>query len=237
MSLYPVYYDTETTGIRAEKDRIIEIAAYNPETKQSFCEFINPGMPIPPEATNIHHITDAMVEASPSFKIVGQAFIDFCGPNAVLIAHNNDAFDRPFFELECKRNDIVPPTWPYVDYLKWARKYRNDLPKHPLQFLREVYGIASNQAHRALDDVIVLHDVFSQMIDDLPIETVLSLMSAPTKITRMPFGKHQGKLLTEIPKDYIKWLDKSGAFEKADNQDLLLCFEKLGLFTKTPALV
>ncbi len=226
--LYAIYYDTETTGIRSDKDRIIEIAAYNPLTKESFCELINPGMPIPPEATSVHHITDAMVENAASFAIVGKAFIDFCGPGAVLIAHNNDAFDKPFLEAECRRNELVLPSWPYVDSLKWARKYRSDLPRHPLQFLREVYGIASNQAHRALDDVIVLHEIFSQMTDDLSIETILSLLSVPSTISRMPFGKHQGKLLSEIPKNYIQWLEKSGTFERPENQELLKSFEKLG---------
>lgn len=228
----PIYYDTETTGVRSDSDRIIELAAYNHLTKETFCSFINPGMPIPPEATAIHHITNEMVSEAPTFAEVGKTFTDFCGENAILIAHNNDAFDKLFLEAEYKRNNlVVPASWNYVDTLKWARKYRNDLPKHPLQFLREVYGIASNQAHRALDDVIVLHEVFSLMIDDLSIETVLELLSAPTNITKMPFGKHQGKLLAEIPKDYIKWLESSGAFEKPDNADLLKSFEKLGLLT------
>ena len=231
MALYPIYYDTETTGISSDKDRIIEIAAYNPETKESFCEFVNPGMPIPKEATSVHHITDEMVENSPSFAVVGQAFIDFCGADAVLIAHNNDAFDRHFLEKECLRNGLTIPSWKYVDSLKWARKYRPDLPRHALQILREVYGVASNQAHRALDDVIVLHEIFSQMIDDLPIDKVLELMSAPQQVSKMPFGKHQGKPLSEIPKDYVKWLAKSGAFEKPENGELMKGFEKLGLLT------
>jgi DNA polymerase-3 subunit epsilon len=231
MSLYAIYYDTETTGIRSDKDRIVEIAAYNPLTKQTFCEFVNPGMPIPKEASSVHHITDDMVVNSPSFAVVGQSFIDFCGPNAVLIAHNNDAFDRHFLEQECLRNQLSIPSWRYIDSLKWARKYRPDLPRHALQFLREVYNIPSNQAHRALDDVIVLHEIFSQMIDDLSIDTVLSLMSAPTQVSKMPFGKHQGKPLSEIPKDYVKWLSKSGAFDKPENMELMKGFEKLGLLT------
>ena len=231
MAYQIIYYDTETTGIRADKDRIIELAAYNSITKESFCELINPNMPIPPEASAIHHITDSMVANSPSFAIVGQNFIDFCGENSVLIAHNNDAFDKPFLEGELLRNDLKIPSWKYLDSLKWARKYRSDLPKHPLQFLREVYGIQANQAHRALDDVMVLHEIFSQMLDDIPIETALELMSHSRPISRMPFGKHQGKLLSEIPKEYVSWLQKSGAFDKSDNLELLLSFQKLGLVT------
>jgi DNA polymerase III subunit epsilon len=228
-SLHIVYYDTETTGIHSEKDRIIELAAYKPHTKESFCHFINPGMPIPAEATAVHHISDSMVKDSPSFLVIGQAFTDFCGEGAVLIAHNNDAFDRPFLEQEYKRNSLAIPPFQYVDSLKWARKYRPDLPKHALQFLREAYNIPPNQAHRALDDVMVLHDIFSQMIDDLSIETILSLLSAPSQISRMPFGKHQGKPLKEIPKNYVLWLNENGVFEKPENRDLFLCFEKLGL--------
>jgi DNA polymerase-3 subunit epsilon len=231
MARYPIYYDTETTGIRSAQDRIVEIAAFDPTQNRTFCEFVNPGMPIPPEASSIHHITDAMVANSPSFKEVGQSFIDFCGPGAVLIAHNNDAFDRHFLDNECKRHDLILPPWPQVDSLKWARKYRPDLPRHALQVLREVYGIQANQAHRALDDVIVLHEIFSQMIDDLSIETVIQLLSAPSVISKMPFGKHQGVPLSKIPKTYVRWLSQSGAFDKPDNKELYESFEKLGFFS------
>ena len=231
MSLIPIYYDTETTGIKSDKDRIIEIAAFDPVNNRTFCRFVNPGFPIPPEASAIHHITDEMVSTSPSYKEVGQAFIDFCGTNSVLIAHNNDNFDKHFLDAEAKRHDLVYPEWKFIDSLKWARKYRPDLPRHSLQVLREAYGIPSNQAHRALDDVIVLYSVFSQMIDDLTIEQVLALLSGATKISRMPFGKHQGKSLSEVPKDYVAWLKTSGAFDKSENKELKETFETLGLLT------
>ncbi|MGE5196029.1 MAG: putative quorum-sensing-regulated virulence factor, partial [Anaerolineae bacterium] len=147
------------------------------------------------------------------------------------IAHNNDSFDQPFLESEFKRSDLPFPNWPFLDSLKWARKYRADLPRHSLQFLREVYEIPANQAHRALDDVIVLHRIFSVMIDDLPIETALELLSKPNILTHMPFGKHQGKILSDIPKDYVRWLSTSGAFDKTDNAQLRQAFEKLGLLS------
>lgn len=229
MALLPIYYDTETTGTKFDKDRVIEIAAFDPVGNRTFCRFVNPGYPIPPEASAIHHITDDMVAASPSFQEVGAAFIEFCGPNAVLIAHNNDNFDKLFLDAEMKRNHLsLPSTWKFIDTLKWARKYRNDLPRHSLQVLRETYGIPPNQAHRALDDVIVLHAVFSQMIDDLSMETILDLLSAPTQVSRMPFGKHQGKALSEVPKDYVQWLKQTGAFDKPENKDLKEGFEKIG---------
>jgi DNA polymerase-3 subunit epsilon len=123
------------------------------------------------------------------------------------------------------------PKWIFIDSLKWSRKYRPDLPKHSLQFLREAYGIGSNQAHRALDDVYVLHQIFSQMTGDLDMKKVLSLLSQTPQTDRMPFGKHAGKLLSEIPKEYVKWLAKEGALDKKENSKLKETFEKLGFLT------
>ncbi|MBS0620926.1 MAG: DUF3820 family protein [Verrucomicrobia bacterium] len=227
--LRPIYYDTETTGVRSDKDRIIELAAFDPVENRTFVQLINPGVPIPPEASAIHHITNEMVASAPSFKSVAEEFVAFCPPHTVLIAHNNDAFDKLFLESEFHRADVPFPSFRFIDTLKWARKYRNDLPRHTLQSLREVYGFPANQAHRALDDVIVLHQVFSSMIDDLSIETVIELLARPQVLNRMPFGKHQGKALSEIPKSYVAWLAENGVFEKPDNQELKDSFEKLGL--------
>ena len=225
----PIYYDTETTGVRNDKDRIIELAAFDPVENRTFCKFINPGCPIPPEATAIHHITDEMVSTAPTFREIAEEFIAFCPANTVLIAHNNDAFDKLFMEMEFKRAGLEFPAYRFIDTLKWARKYRTDLPRHTLQHLREVYGFPANQAHRALDDVVVLHQVFSSMIDDLPIAKVLELLAKPQVLSRMPFGKHQGKNLSEVPKDYVAWLANSGAFDKPENRELKENFEKLGV--------
>lgn len=227
--LRPIYYDTETTGVRSDKDRIIELAAYDPVENRTFCELINPGMPIPKEATAIHNISDAMVASAKSFDEISQSFVAFCPENTVLIAHNNDAFDRLFIEAEFQRIGQKSPFSVYIDTLKWSRRYRSDLPRHTLQFLREAYGFAANQAHRALDDVIILHQVFSAMIDDLTMEQVLELLQRPQVLSRMPFGKHQGKQLSEVPKNYVTWLASSGAFDKSENRELKENFEKLGL--------
>jgi len=227
----PIYYDTETTGTKPNKDRIIEIAAYDPVEKRTFVSFVNPGIPIPPESTAISNITDDMVKDAPGFSEVGKAFIEFCTLDAIMIAHNNDAFDKLFLDEEFRRAGLtMPSSWDYLDTLKWARKYRPDLPRHSLQSLRELFGIPANQAHRALDDVVVLHEVFSQMIDDLPYETVLRLLQQTKEVNRMPFGKHQGKPLSQVPKDYVLWLKSSGAFDKSENATLKESFEKLGHF-------
>lgn len=224
----PIYYDTETTGVKPGKDRVVEIAAFDPTEDRRFCTLTNPECPIPSDSTAITGITDEMVKDAPLIGAALTQFVEFCQGDVVLIAHNNDAFDKLFLEAEFERAGLPMPAWIFIDSLKWSRKYRRDLPRHSLQFLREVYGIQSNQAHRALDDVIVLHQVFSRMIDDLDMKTVLSLLSQTSQVQRMPFGKHAGKLLTEIPKEYARWLSKEGALEKKENALLKEAFEKLG---------
>ena len=223
----PIYYDTETTGVRPDKDRVIEIAAYDPEGDRTFVQLINPGCSIPAESTQITGITDEMVASAPGYEVVGQQFIEFCGPDAVLIAHNNERFDKLFIEAESARSNLVLPAWKYIDTLKWSRKYRSDLPSHALQNLREVYGFEANQAHRALDDVTTLYRIFSVMIDDLSIPTVLELLSQSSNSNRMPFGKYQGRLLSEVPPDYLQWLKGSGAFDKPENRELKEALTKM----------
>ncbi|MBN1915164.1 MAG: DUF3820 family protein [Parachlamydiales bacterium] len=231
--LRPIYYDTETTGLKPSADKIIELAAYDPLNDQKFCTLINPQIPIPKESQEICHIDDAMVQNAPTFAQIAPDFIAFCQDNAVLIAHNNDAFDKLFLQEEFAAAHISIPSWKYIDTLKWARKYRRDLPKHSLQYLREVYGIEENTAHRALDDVITLYKVFSKMIGDLTMESILELLQSSSILTHMPFGKHQGMPLKELPKNYIIWLSKNGAFDK--NQSLKESLNKLGLLEGLPS--
>ncbi len=234
MKRRPIYYDTETTGVKAGKDRITEIAAYDPELDKTFCTFVNPGCPIPAEVTQITKITDEMVKDAPPFKDIIPSFLEFCSGDVVLIAHNNDGFDKLFLEAEFGWAGIEMPKWHYIDSLKWSRKYRSDLPRHSLQFLREAYGIEANQAHRALDDVIVLHKVFSRMIDDLQLHTVIELLTQNSSIVRMPFGKHAGKPLGEVPKEYVRWLAENGALDKKENATLKDGFIAAGLLGASP---
>lgn len=231
MPLVPIYYDTETTGLDPERDRVIEIAAYNPDNNTTFQRFINPGVPIPAEAVAISGITDSMVAEAGSFMDVFPEFVTFCGPEAVLVAHNNDRFDQPFLEHECARCGVPLPSWKYIDTLLWARKYRPDLPGHALQRLREVYGVPPNQAHRALDDTMTLHHVFSLMKDDLSMDEVWDLLRGSRAVMRMPFGKYQGRLLSEVPSSYVQWLHGSGALDKPGSKDLKEALMKLGVLS------
>jgi DNA polymerase-3 subunit epsilon len=243
MSLVPIYYDTETTGLSPEKNRLVEIAFFNAVTERSFVSLINPKVPIPPEASAISGITDQMVADAPTFGELIPELLEFCEGQTVLIAHNNDAFDQPFLAAEFQRALHPMPQWNFIDSLKWARKYRPDLPRHSLQFLRGLFNIAENRAHRALDDVIVLKQVFELLTGNLSLETVLQLLQrqgsarniassgtpAPGQLHIMPFGKHQGKHLKDVPKNYIKWMQTSLLLDKTENTQLRAQLLELGL--------
>lgn len=96
--------DTETTGLNHGIDKIIELGIvvfeYCPKTGQAFRvletfnELEDPGMPIPPESTKIHNITDAMVAGK---RIDDAAVQDLMSDVSLVIAHNA-GFDRGFVE-------------------------------------------------------------------------------------------------------------------------------------------
>jgi DNA polymerase-3 subunit epsilon len=59
-----IFFDLETTGLHVKNDRIVELALIKVTPQGDVLERVrrfNPGMPIPPEATAIHGITDADV--------------------------------------------------------------------------------------------------------------------------------------------------------------------------------
>src|SRR5665647_80078 len=88
------FFDLETTGVNLSTDRIVEVAVIKilPDgTRQVKRKLINPGIPIPPQSTEIHGITDAMVKDAPTFKQSGnelKQFIENCdmgGYNSCLL--------------------------------------------------------------------------------------------------------------------------------------------------------
>jgi len=100
-----VILDLETTGINLGSDRIIEIALLKitpDQKKQVKRKLINPEMPIPPQASDVHGITDEMVQGAPTFKQAAneiRQFIDQCD----LGGYNSNRFDIPMLAEEFLR--------------------------------------------------------------------------------------------------------------------------------------
>jgi DNA polymerase III epsilon subunit family exonuclease len=150
-----VLFDTETTGLSAHKERLVEIAAIKfcgdkvLEEKQWL---INPGRLIPAEAIKIHHITDAMVAGKPDFKTVYPEFEQFIR-GMVVLAHNAH-FDVGFIREECLRNGLRPPPNLALDTLPMFRKWFPQVKKHNLDELGKALQVLPEDRHRALGDTL-----------------------------------------------------------------------------------
>ena len=97
-----VFFDLETTGTNVLKDRIVEISYIKVMPSGEEIERtlrINPGMPIPPESTAIHHITDEDVKDCPTFKQVAKDLAQvFLGCD--IAGFNSNRFDVPLLVQE-----------------------------------------------------------------------------------------------------------------------------------------
>jgi len=103
-----IFFDLETTGINPNSDRIVEISwlkVYPNGNEDCKTRRVNPGIPIPKEASDIHHITDADVAGCPTFKETGKLIAkDFEGCD--LAGFNSNRYDIPLLAEEFLRNDI-----------------------------------------------------------------------------------------------------------------------------------
>jgi len=102
------FFDLETTGIDVAKDRIVEISifkVYPNGNKESKTWLVNPTIPIPPQSTAIHGISNEKVANEPTFKeLAGQ--VHNMIKDADLAGFNSDRFDIPLLAEELLRAEV-----------------------------------------------------------------------------------------------------------------------------------
>ncbi|MBL7721265.1 MAG: 3'-5' exonuclease, partial [Chitinophagaceae bacterium] len=102
------FIDLETTGINLGTDRIVEIAIVkilSDGTRIVKRKLVNPEMPIPKGASEIHGITDEMVKDAPTFRQVAQELkqvLDGCD----IAGYNSNRFDIPLLMEEFLRAQV-----------------------------------------------------------------------------------------------------------------------------------
>lgn len=102
------FFDLETTGVNVANDRIVEISVFKvfPNgNKESKTWLVNPGIPIPPETSEIHGITDEKVANEPTFKELAKTVYDMIS-DSDLAGYNSNKFDIPLLAEEFLRADI-----------------------------------------------------------------------------------------------------------------------------------
>lgn len=163
-----IVFDTETTGLDASQDRIIELGAVELEnrfpTGRSFHVYINAqGRSVHPDALAVHGISDADLVGKPVFSGIVEEFVAFID-GARLVAHNA-GFDIGFLNAEFARLDM-PPVDPslVVDTLAIARR-KHPMGPNSLDALCKRYGIDNSHRthHGALLDSELLAEVYVEL--------------------------------------------------------------------------
>ena len=163
-----VLLDTETTGLDpALGHRVIEIAAIELSNDLPSGEFfhrlLDPGRPVPAEATAIHGFGDADLAGQPRFAEVAPEFLAFLG-EAPIIAHNAP-FDFGFIDAELLRSGLPPlDRGRMVDTLALAKSLFPGLP-NTLDALcrRFAIDLAERSTHNALLDCRLLAAVYLEL--------------------------------------------------------------------------
>jgi len=161
-----VFFDLETTGTSVATDKIVSICAIKLHTDASIekkYKLINPGRPIPPEATEIHKITDADVRDAPRFLSVAKslaAFMSGCDYGGF----NARRFDVPLLAEEFGRAGILWPQRGYavIDvYDIFAKKEKRDL-SNAYKFYT---GREMKNAHNAEADIEATIEAFKGQLE------------------------------------------------------------------------
>lgn len=173
-----VSIDTETTGRDAQADRVIEVGFVymrGGEVTDRKGWLINPGCPIPEEASKIHGILDADVVDKPSFSELAEEMTEAL--RGALPQAYNAEFDRSFMREEFKRagtlrgsDAALPPALregvSWVDPLDWARELHQEHKSRSLGDVCQRLGIELTNAHRATDDAEASARVMAAFLND-----------------------------------------------------------------------
>ncbi|MFC4768825.1 PolC-type DNA polymerase III [Effusibacillus consociatus] len=163
-----IVFDTETTGLNAAENTLIEIAAVKMKGSEIIGEWttlIDPEVEISPKITELTGITNEMVKGQPKLAEALPKFREFVG-DAVLVAHNAE-FDLGFITVCASRIGMPEWTNAVLDTLPLARKLYPSEKNYRLKTLTNKFGIELVNHHRALDDTVATAKVFQYMLKDI----------------------------------------------------------------------
>ena len=163
-----IVLDTETTGLDpAEGHRVVEIGAVellnHMPTGRTYHQYLNPERLMPPEAFEVHGLSDDFLRDKPLFRQVGRDFLDFIGDSRLII--HNAAFDMKFLNAELATAGL-PRLGPdrALDTVQIARQKFPGSPAS-LDALCRRFGVdnSGREKHGALLDSEILADVYLAM--------------------------------------------------------------------------
>lgn len=222
------FIDLETTGVSLSSDRIVEIAIIKllPDgTRQNKRKLINPLIPIPQVTSDIHGITDEMVRDAPTFKQIGnevKMFIENCD----LGGYNSNRFDIPILMEEFLRAgmdvDLSARRMVDVQHIFYTMEPRTLSAAY--KFFCEKELVDAHSAEADVDATISVLEAQLKRYQQLgdTIDSVLGVIGEEKIVDYarrfgfddkgnevFNFGKHKGKLVTDILKaepQYYDWM-------------------------------
>lgn len=156
--------DIETTGGRASRDKITEIAVLIHDGEKiidSFESLINPECYIPYGITQLTGITQEMVADAPKFYEIARELVKIT-EGAVFVAHNV-RFDYGFIREEFARLGYTYSRRQLCT-VRLSRKAFPGLPSYSLGNLIRHFGISVNDRHRAMADAAATADLFGRIL-------------------------------------------------------------------------
>ncbi len=223
-----VFLDLETTGVDPAKDRIVEVSLVKVQpdgSEEVKTRRINPGMPIPPESTQVHGITDDDVKDEPRFEQIAKslaAYIEGCD----LAGYNSNKFDIPVLAEEFLRagGDVDLKKRKFVDVQTIFHKMEQRTLVAAYRFYcdRELEG-----AHSAEADTLATYEVLKAQLDRYPdLENDVEFLARFTEQNRCAdyagrilydkddvevfgFGKYKGRPVAEVFREepgYYSWM-------------------------------
>jgi DNA polymerase-3 subunit epsilon len=223
-----VVMDFETTGIDTREARIVEFCflRIGPGGRQvTWASLVNPTIPIPPEATAIHGITNDDVAIHPTFAQRAAEVLEFLS-GCDLAGFNIRSYDLRVLLAELARagHTLDLAGLRLVDALSIYHKRE---PRNLTAAVRLYCGRDHAEAHGALGDVRATLEVLAAQLaryPDLPrsvgeLHTMFAPEGAldlegrfrrgPDGEARFTFGKYMGESLALIARDkpdYLRWM-------------------------------
>jgi DNA polymerase-3 subunit alpha (Gram-positive type) len=163
-----VVFDTETTGLNAREDTLIEIAAVRMKGREivgQFASLIDPERKLSAKISELTGITEDMLVGQPKLKPVLEQFREFA-EGAILVAHNAE-FDVGFLGQCALRLGMPAWTQPVIDTLALARALYPGEKNYRLKTLTQKFNVELINHHRALADAEATAKVFAYMQETL----------------------------------------------------------------------
>ncbi len=167
-----VVFDLEATGISTFSDRIVQISCAKVLPDRSMevrTRLVNPLMPIPPDSTEIHGITDEMVKEEASFRQIAKSLSDYL-EGCDLAGFNIVYFDIPLLMNEFCRVG-VPFSMSGRRVLDAYQIFRKKEPRTLEAALMYYCGEGHDNAHDSEADVLATIKVIEGQLhkyEDLP---------------------------------------------------------------------